>query len=88
MYHGYYCRSTERTTWSGKFVHGYRFKILYDGDDLLNSPIGPLIRAVYKRFDIGLENIYPVTALPVLGLPRYISYLTFCLARMFHLFLC
>ncbi|KAG0591387.1 hypothetical protein KC19_1G171700 [Ceratodon purpureus] len=48
------------------------YKILYDGDDFLNSPLGPLIKSVYERFDIGLENIYPLTALPGLGLPSII----------------
>lgn len=48
------------------------YKILYDGDDFLKSPIGPLIEAVYRRLDIGLENIYPLTTLPVLGLPSII----------------
>lgn len=54
-------------------MRGNRYNILYDGDDFLASPLGPVIRAIYKRFDIGMENIYPLTTLPGLGLPRYIS---------------
>ncbi|KAG0579258.1 hypothetical protein KC19_4G086100 [Ceratodon purpureus] len=49
------------------------YKILYDGDDILNSPLGPLVKAIYKRFDIEtVDSIYPVTALPVLGTPSLI----------------
>lgn len=48
------------------------YNILYDGDDFLASPLGPVIRAIYKRFDIGMENIYPLTTLPGLGLPSVI----------------
>jgi len=54
-----------------RFEYDHRYKILFDGDDFLNSPLGPFIKELYKRLDIGTENIYPLTALPVLGLPRY-----------------
>jgi len=56
---------------SVRFGYDHRYKIIFDGDDFLKSPLGPLIEALYKRLDIGTENIYPLTALPVLGLPRY-----------------
>lgn len=52
--------------------YDHRYKILLDGDDFLNSPLGPFIEALFKRLDIGTESIYPLTGLPVLGLPRYI----------------
>jgi hypothetical protein len=48
----------------------HRYNILIDGDDILKSPVGPLVKAVYDRFQIGTENIYPLTTLPILGVPR------------------
>jgi len=48
------------------------YNILIDGDDILKSPVGPLVKAVYDRFQIGTENIYPLTTLPILGVPSLI----------------
>ncbi len=49
-----------------------RYKIIFDGDDMLRSPIGPLLRALYAQLQISTDNIYPLTALPFLNLPRYL----------------
>jgi hypothetical protein len=49
-----------------------RYKIIFDGDDMLRSPIGPLLRALYAQLQISTDNIYPLTALPFLNLPSII----------------
>ncbi|KAH9564058.1 hypothetical protein CY35_04G004500 [Sphagnum magellanicum] len=48
------------------------YKIIFDGDDMLRSPIGPLLRALYAQLQISTDNIYPLTALPFLNLPSII----------------
>ncbi|KAH8959581.1 hypothetical protein BDL97_06G084000 [Sphagnum fallax] len=48
------------------------YKILLDGDDILASPLGPLVQAVYDQLKLSTDNIYPLTGLPVLGLPSLI----------------
>ncbi len=36
------------------------------------SPIGPLLWALYVQPDINIDNIYHLTTLPLLNLPRYL----------------
>ncbi|CAK9229154.1 unnamed protein product [Sphagnum troendelagicum] len=48
------------------------YKILLDGDDILASPLGPLVQAVYDQLKLSTDSIYPLTGLPVLGLPSLI----------------
>jgi hypothetical protein len=50
----------------------HRYKILLDGDDILASPLGPLVQAVYDQLKLSTDSIYPLTGLPVLGLPSLI----------------
>ncbi len=36
------------------------------------SPVGPLLRALYVQVDINIDNIYHLTAFPLLNLPKYL----------------
>lgn len=45
------------------------YKIIFDGNDMLKSPLAPLVRDVYKYLNISLDTIYPVTAFPGTNLP-------------------
>ncbi len=36
------------------------------------SPMGPLLRALYIQVDINIDNIYHLTTLPLLNLPKYL----------------
>ncbi|GAQ85441.1 hypothetical protein KFL_002350160 [Klebsormidium nitens] len=45
------------------------YKILWDGRDILSSPVGPFVEELYKSVGLEADLVYPVTRLPFLGLP-------------------
>ena len=50
---------------------GGSFNILYDADDIITSPVGPLLGQLYDRLGLPMEeSVYPVTALPGTAIPR------------------
>jgi hypothetical protein len=36
------------------------------------SPVRPLLQALYVQVDINIDNIYHLTAFPLLNLPKYL----------------
>eukprot|EP00850_Spirogloea_muscicola_P017443 SM000150S01702 [mRNA] locus=s150:170806:176778:+ [translate_table: standard] len=46
------------------------YKLLIDTDDILESPAGPLIRNIMRRFDLDAEEaVYPIAAFPGTSIP-------------------
>eukprot|EP00850_Spirogloea_muscicola_P020586 SM000220S07065 [mRNA] locus=s220:160764:166670:- [translate_table: standard] len=46
------------------------YKLLIDTDDILESPAGPLIRNIMRRFNLDAEEaVYPITAFPGTSIP-------------------
>jgi hypothetical protein len=50
------------------------------------SPVGPLLPALYVQLDINIDNIYHLTALPLLNLPRCLP--STSSIQMFTLYVC
>ncbi|MCO5549046.1 hypothetical protein L7F22_002512 [Adiantum nelumboides] len=49
------------------------YKILFDADDIMRSALAPLVTDLYNRIGIGLDTIYPVTALPGTNIPSLLA---------------
>ncbi|KAH6555892.1 hypothetical protein KP509_1Z219200 [Ceratopteris richardii] len=49
------------------------YKILFDGNDILESPLAPFVMDLYNRIGISLETIYPITAYPGTKIPSLVA---------------